>query len=87
MAWMSRERREAKASKMAREGTASTWGRSGAKGDFLDEDVSCCRGEDGERDGRCRGVIAEGNRFVAFGADSSGGDNSRIKLNHGEGGE
>ena len=59
---------------------------SGAESDLLDEDVSGGRGKGGERDGGRRGVVAERNRFAAFGAAGSGGDDSRIKLNHGESG-
>ena len=58
-------------------------GNGRTEGDFLDENVGRNGREQGKRNGRGGGVGSEGDRFVALGADGSGGDDSGVKLNHG----
>ena len=59
-------------------------GESGAEGNLLEEDIRGSGREQGEGVGGCGGIRAKGDGFVALVAKGGGGDDGRIKLDHGE---
>ena len=59
-------------------------GKSRAEGNLLEEDIRRGGREQGEGDGGHGGIRTEGDGFIALVAKGGGGDNGRIKLDHGE---
>ena len=62
----------------------SDGGKSRAEGNLLEEDIRGGGRKQGKGDGGRGGIRAEGDGFVALVAKGGGGDDGRIKLDHGE---